>query len=1430
MSLSVLHVAAMFRARQAKAQARFKDKKVVKDSDGKDMTVYEYSDAQVARRNSDKAKRIQKLRGLRTSLVKQVKKDLKSKDLKTKLTALAVALIDHTYERVGNEGSAEEGHFGVTGWQAQHVKFSGNKATVSYVGKSGVKQSKKVTDAAAVSLLREVTKGKSGTDPIFACEDGKGGEVCITAKEVNEYLPEGVTAKDLRGLHANQEMLDRLKVVRGKGPKLPTDRKAKDKILKAEFKKALAETAAAVGHEPSTLKSQYLVPKLEDEYMKDGTVLSTLDGKTAAVDWKARARGHEREVQNIKRRLKQRYGGVFDEYLGIDAKEANKLRKALEEHRVAYGAALSGALPTKQEIQAALSKLGPGVQKAATKTHAEKEEEQTRKMLRKEPKLKPPRQDLRKHRLEDDEDVEEKPNAENDKDLSRNYKKIAAVYLAKQVAKSEEAAKKLFEQYKEKSPDTDKTWEDFFEKGEDEAKAEDEPGKEQAKAEDDESGKAKGKGEDKPKGKKPKGEKSPEDKAKAEEQAKVVAHRQAVKDTMGKVKETLSKIEGVSLPGSLRKELTSALEDMSPEQVAAFTEQFGQYAEAVKTTAMDGPAAVKNAERALEDLKRYDFGGALDPAELAQKVVEQAHAETVVKRDQAKQTGKERLITDTMSELESKIQDLSGDKKYLLPKEVKTTLTEQMKGLGDEQIAAFAQGVASGLEERAQEDMDSVDAVDEARDALAGAEDAIAEMDNPEAKAGAVADLIHARRVLERSEGRGKAKAQAEKAALASTASTFGERKLPSDVQSKLQDALAKIPADKIPDYLEAMKVEAQAIRDQMQPDPETGETEIPGSLIGDTLAAMRLPDFSGTPQEVGQQVARAMAAQSLIADPFEIAGTKVGETKDAAARIQRGRQAFDKYKELPTELQVAAAKKIQSRLESLDAESDEAQELDKILDGITLAALVSERALGEGGKAGAIPQIPGREVNAGFAEMARAMAKDGKIDMLLGPVEDFYSAEGQLAVQSAMQGMTDEALAQSVQSVMPDAARYLLGDKGADGEYTPVLSQAKKVLLRNSLIDMSIDQMSVMDRVLKGKLEDLGDERFDDPEYREEKMKSVRKRVQKSKGDDWWAKLLSKWFAPDTQNKSKPSGVGGKSASLLSVWKFANSDLDKLDPGTAMRLEMLQSLNEGMRAEFGKGTGKGEESHSERALRLFLETKNPEFLRSKPETPEENASETASEETETAQGKKEGRFSRFSLDIGHVYTARQPSVCAESPLFAPRRGTEMTTLMSKEAAQTAVKCAGLLDAAASAIQSNFQVVGLPQKIALDFAYRCDLLSDALDTSLKAAADAAGVSKEAYTQGPLMGGPPTGDDNTNAGPPQPMNPKIIGEQDVTPPITNPDEAGYMRKNFIQEEFNELRHFQEDGLFSNAKAASEVLARMEAKIAGMRHALSLAVAE
>lgn len=328
------------------AKAKYKDKKQVPKADGSGKTtVYVYSERQVANRQRQKAERLEDFKPALADLRKQVKSDLDSDDPKKGLIALAVGLIDATYERVGNEVSADNGHYGVTGWLRKHVTFKGNKAVIRYVGKSGVKHEKTVEDDALVGALKNCCENKEKDEPLLSL-----GKHSVTADDVNKYLePYGITAKDLRGLHANREMQNRLRKIRSEGPKLPRLRKERDPILKQEFKEALEAAAEAVGHEPATLRKQYLVPGLEEAYMKDGTVPRDL---TASIQ------------------------------------------------RVAYRWL------------------------SATKSQSEREDEEAERLLKPEPKYKPPRNDLRRRRVQDT--TEDDPDAKQDaKDRSQNYKDAA---------------------------------------------------------------------------------------------------------------------------------------------------------------------------------------------------------------------------------------------------------------------------------------------------------------------------------------------------------------------------------------------------------------------------------------------------------------------------------------------------------------------------------------------------------------------------------------------------------------------------------------------------------------------------------------------------------------------------------------------------------------------------------------------------------------------------------------------------------------------------------------------------------------------------------------------------------------------------------------------------------------------------------------------
>jgi len=252
--------------------------------------TYIYDEKHVKERNKTKAKKLAKLAKSISNLRKELKKDMDNSDPKIYVPALAVALIDETYERVGNRYSAKDmKHYGVTTWLKKHVSFSGSTATFKYVGKSGVKQNKTVSTSKIVSKLKELTKNKSPNDPIFEVDD-----YLLNDNLVNQYLRQfDITAKDIRGWHANEETKKALKKFTP----------AKDeKERKKDFKEAIEEAAKIVGHEPNTLKNQYLVPGFEEKYISKGEII----GKTASIK-QAEIKLPQKETKEIWEYVKNLY-------------------------------------------------------------------------------------------------------------------------------------------------------------------------------------------------------------------------------------------------------------------------------------------------------------------------------------------------------------------------------------------------------------------------------------------------------------------------------------------------------------------------------------------------------------------------------------------------------------------------------------------------------------------------------------------------------------------------------------------------------------------------------------------------------------------------------------------------------------------------------------------------------------------------------------------------------------------------------------------------------------------------------------------------------------------------------------------------------------------------------------------------------------------
>jgi DNA topoisomerase-1 len=188
----------------------------------------------------------------------RIKQDLISSNEKDMLTALVIRIMILTSERVGNESSASNGHFGITQFKNKHIEVIGHKVFLNYKGKSGVDHEKEFSDIITSKILTQLKK--TNKDYIFVTSDG----FRIKPDRVNRYLKQfDAKSKDIRGFNANRLMILELNRI-GK----IKDEKERPKV----FNKALKKVAQKIGHGAPTLRKHYLLPIIEETFYKKGVV------------------------------------------------------------------------------------------------------------------------------------------------------------------------------------------------------------------------------------------------------------------------------------------------------------------------------------------------------------------------------------------------------------------------------------------------------------------------------------------------------------------------------------------------------------------------------------------------------------------------------------------------------------------------------------------------------------------------------------------------------------------------------------------------------------------------------------------------------------------------------------------------------------------------------------------------------------------------------------------------------------------------------------------------------------------------------------------------------------------------------------------------------------------------------------------------------
>jgi len=191
-------------------------------------------------------------------LKRRVKADLTSSDEKDRITALIIRTMLNTSERIGNEESASNGHFGITQFKKNHVKVLGSQVRLNYVGKSGVEHDKTFSCSTTAELIKKLRVRNN--EFIFTTEDG----FRIRPDRVNRYLKQfDIKSKDIRGFNANRMMVMELnRIGRISEPK------ERPKI----FNQALRKIAERIGHGAPTLRKHYLLPEIEENFYKTGSV------------------------------------------------------------------------------------------------------------------------------------------------------------------------------------------------------------------------------------------------------------------------------------------------------------------------------------------------------------------------------------------------------------------------------------------------------------------------------------------------------------------------------------------------------------------------------------------------------------------------------------------------------------------------------------------------------------------------------------------------------------------------------------------------------------------------------------------------------------------------------------------------------------------------------------------------------------------------------------------------------------------------------------------------------------------------------------------------------------------------------------------------------------------------------------------------------
>lgn len=229
---------------------------------------YLYHPAWRERRDAEKFEHMEEFAQHLLSRRRRARLEVKEEPTLRSVCATAFGLLDLGVFRVGSDRYTDEnGSYGLTTVEKQHVHRDGRAMVFEYVAKSGQELSVSIRDDRLVSTLEVLRRRRGGGDGLLAYRED-GDWHTLTAQHVNQYVKEilgdDFSAKDFRTWRGTVIAAYALSDADG------STKTSRKRAAAA----AMREVASHLGNTPAVARSSYVDPRVVDLF-QDGVVVAS---------------------------------------------------------------------------------------------------------------------------------------------------------------------------------------------------------------------------------------------------------------------------------------------------------------------------------------------------------------------------------------------------------------------------------------------------------------------------------------------------------------------------------------------------------------------------------------------------------------------------------------------------------------------------------------------------------------------------------------------------------------------------------------------------------------------------------------------------------------------------------------------------------------------------------------------------------------------------------------------------------------------------------------------------------------------------------------------------------------------------------------------------------------------------------------------------